>query len=99
MRVVSCLCHIAQSVGGEIEAVNQTFKEILRGNLFRSLSDRASLPYFRIFAMFVGHPCGNCLSDEHMEISGKMTAHLRLQDKIFFARAKPLALEEFVHEF
>ena len=77
-RVVSCLCHIAQSVGGEIEAVNQTIKEIVRGNLFRSLSDRASLPYLRVFAMFVGHPCGNCLSDKRMETAGKMTEHLRL---------------------
>ena len=39
MRVVSCLCHIAQCVGGEIGTINQTFEEILRGNLFRSLSE------------------------------------------------------------
>ena len=39
MRVVSCLCHIAQCVGAEIGTVTQTFEEILRGNLFRSLSE------------------------------------------------------------
>jgi hypothetical protein len=43
MRVVSCLCHIAQCVGGDIETVKQTFKELLRGNLFRSLSESSLL--------------------------------------------------------
>jgi hypothetical protein len=37
MLVVPCLCHIAQCVGWETKAVNRTFEEILRGNLFRSL--------------------------------------------------------------
>ena len=37
MRMASCLCHIAQCVGGEIEAVSQTLGEIFRGNLFRFL--------------------------------------------------------------
>jgi hypothetical protein len=78
MRVVACLCHIAQCIGGDRETVKQIFREILRGNLFRSLSDRASLLYLRVFAMFVGHPCGNCLSDKRMETAGKMTEHLRL---------------------
>ena len=49
MRVVSCLCHIAQCVGGEIGTVTQTFEEVLRGNLFRSLSkSRLFTPLSRI---------------------------------------------------
>ena len=98
MRVGSCLCHIAQCVGWEIEAVNRTFEEILRGNLFRSLSGSASLPYFRVFAMFVGHPCGNCLSDKCMETAGEMTEHLRLQSKVYVTRPEPMVLKELVHE-
>jgi len=34
-----------------------------------------------------------------METAGKMTEHLRLQGKVCFTRPKPLALEEFIHEF
>lgn len=69
------------------------------GICFVLFLDRASLPHFRVFAMFVGHPCGNCLSEKHMETAGKMTEHLRLQGKVCFTRPKHLALEEFIHEF
>ena len=99
MRMASCLCHIAQCVGGEIEAVNQTFGESSVGICFVLFLERAFLPHFRVFAVSVRHPCGNCLSDKRWIIAGRMTEHLRLQGKICFARPKPLALEEFVHEF
>ena len=98
MHLGSCLCHIAQCVGGEIEAVNETFEEILRGNLFRSFSDQASLPHFRVFAMSVGHPRGNCLSDKRMETAREMTEHLRLQSKVYVTRPEPMMLKELVHE-
>ena len=94
------VCAILLSAyGGEIGKVNQTFEEILRGNLFVLLPDRASLPHFRVFAMPVRHPCGNCLSDKRMETAGKMTEHFRLQGKVCFTRPKPMVLKELVHEF
>ena len=71
MRMASCLCHIAQCVGGEIEAVNQTFGESSVGICFVLFLERAFLPHFRVFAVSVGHPCGNCLSDKRMDNRGE----------------------------
>jgi hypothetical protein len=73
MREASCLCHIAQCVGGEIEAVNQTFGESFVGICFVLFLERAFLPHFRVFAMSVGYPCGYCLPDKRVEIAWKMT--------------------------
>ena len=99
MRMASCLCHIAQCVGGEIEAVNQTFGESSVGICFVLFLERAFLPHFRVFAVSVRHPCGNCLSDKRRKTAGRMTEHLRLTSEVLFTRSKPLALEELVHEF